>query len=153
VTTSHTYATAGIYTVVLTVTDDDGATDSEAHEVTVVSEKPGPPVVNVPWSGARVITGQWEEACAGSTVQVLDKDGHVLGNGTVQADGSFSISLSRPVESGERLRVVGSCLGYAFDVEFPYPVPIPEPATLLLLGGGLAGLAGYARLRRTKRRQ
>jgi hypothetical protein len=30
------------------------------------------------------------------------------------------------------------------------PVPIPEPATLLLLGGGVAALAGYARRKRGK---
>jgi PKD repeat protein len=36
-TTSHTYATAGTYTVKLTVTDQSGATDSTTHTVTVVS--------------------------------------------------------------------------------------------------------------------
>ena len=93
------------------------------------------------------------EACAGVTVQALDEDGNVLGSGIVEADGSFSITLTRPVESGERLRVVGSCLGRDCDVPFPYPVPIPEPATLFLLGSGLAGLAGYVRLRSRKCRQ
>jgi len=114
------------------------------------------PTVIVPWPGDTAITGQWVKECAGITVRVLDKDGKELSkpdNWTVQANGSFTIPLTRPVEPGEVLRVVGSCLGRDCDVPFPYPVPIPEPATLLLLGSGLAGLAGYARLRRRKRRQ
>jgi PKD repeat protein len=41
VTASHTYAVAGTYPVVLTVTDDRGATDRRTKEVTVV--KPAPP--------------------------------------------------------------------------------------------------------------
>ncbi len=32
------------------------------------------------------------------------------------------------------------------------PIPVPEPGTLVLLGSGLAGLAGYVRLRRGARR-
>jgi large repetitive protein len=39
-TTSHTYALAGTYSVVLTVTDNDGATDAITHSVTVTA----PPV-------------------------------------------------------------------------------------------------------------
>ena len=36
-TPSHTYAAADTYTVILTVTDDDGATDTDTQDVTVTS--------------------------------------------------------------------------------------------------------------------
>jgi PKD repeat protein len=41
-TTTHTYATAGTYTVGLTVTDNDGATNTVSHAVTVTSPNAAP---------------------------------------------------------------------------------------------------------------
>jgi len=50
VTASNTYASAGTYNVTLTVTDDDGSTDSQTNSVTVTA----PPVGNVLQNGVAV---------------------------------------------------------------------------------------------------
>jgi len=45
---SHSYGTAGQYMVVLTVTDNDGATDTQTHEAKPTAPPPPPPPANKP---------------------------------------------------------------------------------------------------------
>jgi PKD repeat protein len=52
---SHTYATEGTYSVVLTVTDDAGATGQVAHDLTVTAPEPPPPPP--PPQGGSVLIG------------------------------------------------------------------------------------------------
>jgi len=47
-TPSHVYATAGVKTVVLTVTDNDGATNAISKEITLTTTTPPPPVNMAP---------------------------------------------------------------------------------------------------------
>jgi len=69
---------------------------------------------------------------------VLGKEG----NGTIQFNGTFSsISWTNPITE----------IWYGFTVGVPeQATPIPEPASLFLLGTGLAGLAGFGRKRLKK---
>jgi hypothetical protein len=78
-------------------------------------------------------------------VSVADQQGHVIGTGIIQPDGSFVVHLSRPLQAGETITVSGCGLN-AFRTVLG-PIAIPEAGTWLLLGAGLAGVAGYVGLR------
>ncbi len=111
------------------------------------SRFPIPAIIPVPQAGQTTLLGQWDPRGAGATVTVADQQGHVLGTGLIQPDGSFVIYLSRPLQSGERITVIGACGWDTLMMVVIGPIPIPEAGTWLLLGAGLAGVAGYVGLR------
>lgn len=104
-------------------------------------------------TGQTRLAGQWDSYCTGATLTATDQQGHVLGTGVVQDDGSFVILLLRPLETNEMLILFVSAPGgpCGFCYYLPPsarliigPVAVPEPSTLLLFTGGLAGLAAMA---------
>ena len=104
-----------------------------------------PPSIDVPVPGSTVISGHWDPRCVGVTVVVTDSDGIVIGTGIIDEDGNFIVELTRPLVAGEEIKISSECGPSA--IINPQVPEIPEAGTLLMLGSGLVGVAGYAGLR------
>ena len=80
-------------------------------------------------------TGTWTGAAVG-VGDYMPQDGDVEGLAWSGFDAQFNPTVAPAVHTFDELAAMTE------------PVPVPEPATILLLGGGLASLVGYARRRR-----
>jgi len=85
-TTSHTYAAEGIYTVLLTVTDDGGATDADSKQVTV--SEGGGGTMHVGDLDGKSTPGKRGRWNATVSIAIHDQDHLSLANATVT--GSWS---------------------------------------------------------------
>ncbi|WP_171497378.1 Ig-like domain-containing protein, partial [Acinetobacter ursingii] len=87
----------GNYTVVA----NDGTSTSESNNKNLESGAPDAPTAKINDAGTEV-TGKAER---GSTVEIKDKDGNVIGTGKAGADGNYKITVSPPQTNGEDLTV------------------------------------------------
>ena len=111
-TTSHTYAAAGTYDVELTVTDDEGATDSETQSVTVSEGGTG--------TGAFIESGGLLSMEAENVQTTVERDGHSWIVSTDQAGFSGSSAMKADPNDNTRIRTDPETTSpeMIFDVDF-----------------------------------
>ncbi|WP_421706133.1 Ig-like domain-containing protein [Alloalcanivorax xenomutans] len=82
---------------------DEAGNESEPGQVTAPDSTAPDAPTNVEVSGdGTTVTGEGEP---GSKVTITDPDGNVIGEGTVDDDGNFTVELTEPQTDGEELEV------------------------------------------------
>jgi large repetitive protein len=82
---------------------DEAGNESEPGQVTAPDSTAPDAPTNVEVSGdGTTVTGEGEP---GSKVTITDPDGNVIGEGTVDDDGNFTVELTEPQTNGEELEV------------------------------------------------
>ncbi|SDH23127.1 PKD repeat-containing protein [Microbacterium sp. 77mftsu3.1] len=107
-TASYTYATGGTYSITLTVTDDDGATDAETQEVTVASPPAG---VLFADTFTRTTTGGWgtsDSGAAWTTRGAATRFATAGGVGTLTVGAGTSLFADTPVIDSTSTRISGT---------------------------------------------
>ncbi|MGB3459873.1 MAG: S8 family serine peptidase [Halobacteriota archaeon] len=96
ITTTHTYGTAGTYSAVLTVTDNDGLTSTDTAIVTVVTEVPAYTmhIDSIDMSTDSKTRGRNTFVWAVATVTIVDESGSPVEGATVSGQWSDATSDS-----------------------------------------------------------
>lgn len=153
-----TYSDGTTYTEIVTVPADATAADVlTGAEVSVGMEDFGfgPAVCNINadgcptddcfcdaahyWAYYHLVGDAWQSA-AGGVGDYTPSNRSVEGLAWSGFDDNFNPTVQPPVKTFEEIED---------ELTPPQPAEIPEPATLLLVGSGIAGLAAYARRRRS----
>ncbi|RYL22706.1 Ig-like domain-containing protein, partial [Acinetobacter piscicola] len=89
-------------TVDVTAKDEAGNVSDKTEVTAVDSTAPNAPSDVVISADGTTVTGKAE---AGATVEIKDKEGNLLGSGTADANGNFTVGLDNPLTNGEKVDV------------------------------------------------